>query len=190
MSRILLARHGETAWNACGKLQGRTDIPLNEAGRAQAHELAARLQREPIASVTTSDLSRAAETGDIIARALGLPAPRIDPELRERSFGPFEGLTSDECAARYPGAWRSWVDHTSPVEGAEPCEDAVARLSRAIARIALRAQSRTALVVSHGGVLRLWLSSVLGEKVPAVGNGAVYVVVHDAGKCHVSSWDG
>jgi probable phosphoglycerate mutase len=174
--RIFLARHGETDWNAAGRLQGHTDVPLNEAGRAQAIELAERLAREGIGSVTTSDLSRARETGTIIAARLGLMEPEVDPELRERRFGLFEGLTRDEVRERYPEAWRAWLAQTDAPADAEPRADAVARISRALERVLSRTSERTgaALVISHGGAMRLWLMTLLGPDVPLVENGTVY----------------
>jgi broad specificity phosphatase PhoE len=177
MSTVLyLARHGETDWNASGKLQGRTDIPLNDVGRAQARALAARLVGEPITSVTTSDLLRAGETGDIVAEALGVQARHIDADLRERSFGIFEGLTREECAVRYPDEWRAWVDHTITPVGAEAREAAVLRMTRALSRVATRAGDEAALVVSHGGAMRLMLVEWFGAPVPPIANGTVYRV--------------
>jgi broad specificity phosphatase PhoE len=177
---ILLARHGETAWNAIGRLQGHTDVELNDTGRAQARELAAALASSRIATVWTSDLARARETGAIVAAELGLAAPRVDAELRERRFGVFEGLTRDECASRYPDAWAAWTSRTEHPPGGESREDATARMARAIDRIKAEARSdAAALVVTHGGVMRLWLAEVLGAPVPLVGNGVVYTVEHD-----------
>src|SRR4051812_22200365 len=112
MRRILLARHGETAWNVARRLQGHADIPLDEVGRDQARALAARLGDAGITAVWTSDLVRARETGAIVAGALALPAPSVDPELRERYYGIFEGLTRDECLARDRDAWNAWVWET------------------------------------------------------------------------------
>jgi probable phosphoglycerate mutase len=177
MRPILLARHGETNWNALGKLQGHTDIALNDTGRDQARALAAGLGDAGITAVVTSDLSRARETGAIIAAALGLAAPEIDPELRERRFGVFEGLTRAECETQHPAAWRDWVAQTGAPPGAEPLGDAAQRLARALARIAA-ADSGAVLVVSHGGVMRLWLMNVLGTTVPLVANGATFLVEH------------
>jgi probable phosphoglycerate mutase len=177
MRPILIARHGETAWNALGKLQGHTDIALNDTGRDQARALAAGLVDAGITAVFTSDLSRARETGGIIAAALGLSAPAIDPELRERQFGVFEGLTRAECEAQHPAAWRDWVAQIGAPPGAEPRDESVQRLARALARIAA-AEGGTALVVSHGGVMRLWLMTVLGATVPLVANGATFIVEH------------
>ncbi len=185
MRRILLARHGETEWNALGRLQGHTDIPLNEAGRAQARALADRVAAEGLGAVVTSDLARARETGEIVAVALGLGAPAIEPALRERRFGVFEGLTRDECAARHPEAWRAWQDRTGAPPGAELQDLAIARLAEALARIAA-GEGGPALVVSHGGVMRLWLMHVLGEVVPLIANATVYAVEHDGRRFHVS----
>ncbi len=171
--RIVIARHGQTAWNALGKLQGHTDIELDDIGRGQARELATLLTRaHTIAHVWTSDLLRARQTGEIIAAALGLAAPRVEPELRERRFGVFEGLTRDECASQHPAAWRAWLEHTTAPPGGEPREEAVARMDRALRRIA---SDDTTLVVSHGGVMRLWLMEVMDRTVPLIKNGSIFI---------------
>jgi probable phosphoglycerate mutase len=188
MRRILLARHGETEWNAVGRLQGHTDVPLNEAGRSQARALAAGVAGAGIAAVVTSDLARARETGEIVAAALGLGAPAIEPALRERRFGVFEGLTRDECAARHPEAWRAWQQRTGVPPGAEPLALAIARMAEVLARIAageVGAGAGPALVVSHGGVMRLWLMDVLGEEIPLIRNAAVYAIEHDGHRLRV-----
>lgn len=173
-ARIVIARHGQTAWNALGRLQGHTDIELDDIGRGQARELAMAIGTHAVTTVWTSDLCRARETGEIVATAMGLGAPRIEPELRERRFGVFEGLTRDQCAAQHPDAWRAWLENTMAPPGGESREDAVARMERALRRVATDGES--ALVVSHGGVLRLWLMDLLGRTVPLIKNGAIYVV--------------
>jgi broad specificity phosphatase PhoE len=178
MRRILLARHGETSWNAIGKLQGHTDIELNDVGRAQAHALAARLADAGLTDIWTSDLARARQTGEIVAAVLGLAAPTVDPELRERHFGVFEGLTRHECETQHPEAWRDWVAKIGVPPGGEARPAAAARVAQALRRIAAR-EGGPALVVSHGGVMRLWLVELLGPDVPMVANGMTYVVEHD-----------
>ncbi len=191
MARLYLARHGETDWNLRGRLQGHTDVPLNDSGRGQAQELATRLgSLSPrIGSVTTSDLSRAMETGAVIARLLALNDPDVDDALRERAFGVFEGLTREECAERYPDEWRAWVGQTSPPAGAESFESAITRMTGALERIAQRAGSSPALVVSHGGVMRVWLQRVIGAPLPLIANGTVYVVDHDGTSFAATRWE-
>jgi len=83
---IFLARHGETEWNRVGRWQGSTDIPLSEVGRDQALALAERLRGRGITEAHASDLSRARETAEIVAAALGVAPVRLDARFRERSF--------------------------------------------------------------------------------------------------------
>jgi broad specificity phosphatase PhoE len=180
MRSLLLARHGQTAWNALGKLQGHTDIALDDTGREQARALARSLAAVGIRTVWTSDLGRARETGEIIAAQLGLAVPRTEPELRERKFGVFEGLTRDDCATQHPEHWAAWLAQTGSPPGGEPREEAVARMARALERIAAREEG-PALVVSHGGVMRLWLMHLLGTTVPLIANGATFLVEHANG---------
>ena len=178
--RIVIARHGQTAWNAAGKLQGHTDICLDDVGRGQARTLADSLGDSKITSVWTSDLLRARETGEIVAAALGLAAPQVEPALRERKFGVFEGLTRDECATRHPEHWQAWTANTTAPPGGEQREDAVARMRSALARVATSTPTDgTILVVTHGGVMRLWLMDLLGRTVPLVANGTTYIVDHE-----------
>jgi broad specificity phosphatase PhoE len=171
--RILLARHGQTAWNAAGRLQGHTDIELDPTGRDQARALAEAVRAAGVTRLWSSDLARARETATIVATELGLPPPEVDPDLRERKFGVFEGLTRDECLANHPEAWRDWVAQTSHPPGGEPRADAILRMQRALMRVAA---DGTSLVVSHGGVMRLWLMDLLGSTIPLVGNATMYEV--------------
>jgi probable phosphoglycerate mutase len=180
MTRIVLARHGQTAWNAIGRLQGHTDIALDDTGRDQARSLARALAGSGIAAVVTSDLSRARETGTIVADVLRLGEPHTDPELRERRFGVFEGLTRDQCASRHPAAWRAWIATTEAPPGGESRDDAVTRMTRALERVATAAGP--VLVITHGGVMRLWLMNLLGTTIPLVANGTTYTVDHDGAR--------
>ena len=123
MTTLLLVRHGETDWNAEGKLQGHTDRPLNAYGRRQAQTLAERFASESIDALYASDLSRARETAEILGAKLGLGV-EVDPDLREKNWGNWEGLTSEE---------RLQVDY----EG-ETSEDHRERTLRAVERIAER----------------------------------------------------
>ncbi|TMQ05877.1 MAG: histidine phosphatase family protein, partial [Deltaproteobacteria bacterium] len=122
MRRILLARHGQTSWNALGRLQGHTDIELNDVGREQARELAARLASAELTAVWASDLARARQTGEIVAAALGLAPPTVDPDLRERHYGVFEGRDSTGCGG--PHGARARPDRG---QQRRPCAGGVAR---------------------------------------------------------------
>jgi broad specificity phosphatase PhoE len=186
---LYLARHGETEWNARGKLQGRTDIPLNEVGRSQARALAGRFHGKQILSVTTSDLSRASETGVIVADALGVDARHVDPDLRERSFGIFEGLTRDECAERYPAEWREWVERTITPAGAESRDVAVERMTKALMRVVSRGSGGLSLVVSHGGAMRLFLTHWLGMPIDPIANGTIYRVEAEGAVFRAELWE-
>src|SRR3970040_791336 len=100
-SRICMVRHGETAWNAEGRVQGQTDVPLSAVGEAQARALRAALAGERFAALYASDLSRVRQTAPPVAALLGLPV-RLEPRLRERPYGKFETLTYAEARARLP----------------------------------------------------------------------------------------
>ena len=130
MTRILLVRHGETEWNAAGRVQGWTDSPLSDRGRAQAARLAARLAAFPLAAVYASDLSRARDTARALAAPHGLPV-LDDPGLRERCYGDWEGLTLSELEARYPDAWDRYHRQRALdvlIPGGETWEEVAARV--------------------------------------------------------------
>jgi len=150
---VYVARHGETDWNAANRWQGRTDIPLNDRGRAQARALAERLRLVPFGGVVSSDLSRAYETARIVAGELKVALAYADPELRERSFGVFEGLTRAECEAQHAEAWRAWQEHRTAPRGGEGSEALRARMVAAMGRVCrdVARDDAPALVVTHGG---------------------------------------
>lgn len=101
MTRLLLVRHGESTWNADGRWQGQADPPLTDRGREQAATAAAAIGT--IDAIVTSDLERAAETGAIIARSLGVEPVLVEPRLRERDAGSLSGLTRPEIYRKFPG---------------------------------------------------------------------------------------
>ncbi len=171
---IYLARHGETDWNRVGRWQGHSDVELNDAGRAQARALAAALCAERLARVGASDLSRARETASIVAASLGLGEVALDAGLRERCFGVFEGLTSEECNQRYPEHWARYrsEQRVSP-PGAELQSHVAARVRAAILRLAAD-ETPTLLLVSHGGAMRAFLHAVTGTLPPPLSNGATF----------------
>jgi len=151
MTTILLARHGETDWNLNRRVQGHSDTPLNNTGRAQARALGEELAGERIDAVYSSDLVRAHETARAVAEPRGLGVTAIR-DLRERHFGTWEGMTDDEIFARFdPTPETSWGD-------GETREEMAGRVLDALRRIAATHPKSRVLVVSHGGPLRAVLT--------------------------------
>jgi broad specificity phosphatase PhoE len=180
MPRLLyVARHGETDWNVALRWQGHTDVPLNERGRWQARALAAKLRGLGIAGAVASDLSRAHETAHIVATELGVAVAYVDCGLRERRFGPFEGLTRAECEAQHAVAWQAWLAARTVPLGAEGHEELTVRMVAAVARAAveLLPLEAPALVVTHGGAMRALIATATGKLPPLLENGAVWRIV-------------
>ena len=156
MTTLLLVRHGETDWNADGRLQGHTDRPLSDYGRRQARQLAEELDGEEIEAIYSSDLTRARETAEIVGGRLGLPV-ELDPELREKDWGTWEGLTSVE---------RDRVEFVG-----ESTEAHQERILRALGRISERHPGDgRVLVVTHGGSMRRVQVAAMGMALPVVEN--------------------
>ncbi len=155
MTTLLLVRHGETDWNAEGRLQGHTDRPLSEYGRRQARRLAEELVDEPLDAIYASDLARARETAEIVGERLTLPV-MLDGDLREKDWGTWEGLTPAE---------RDRVEFSG-----ESTEAHQERILRALGRIAQRHPGACVLVVTHGGSMRRVQTAALGMAMPVVEN--------------------
>jgi broad specificity phosphatase PhoE len=166
VTTLLLVRHGETDWNAEGRLQGHTDRPLNEVGRRQATALADRLDGDEITAVYASDLARARETAEILAERLGL-AVVTDPDLRERNWGSWEGLTGTE---------RDGVEYVGEASDAHG-----ERVLRAVRRIAEVHPGERIVVVTHGGSLRRIQVAAYGMALPVVENCSVWAVAYEDG---------
>jgi broad specificity phosphatase PhoE len=159
---IFLARHGETDWNRDRRIQGHSDVPLNDAGRAQAAELGLRLDFDRIRAAYSSDLVRARETAEI-ALAGRLPVA-IRESLRERHFGTWEGLTDTEVFRRFPdaGDGRAWGD-------GETHDEMTTRVVATLLDIAAAHPTKGVLVVTHGGPMRAALR-VCGVEPTSIGN--------------------
>jgi probable phosphoglycerate mutase len=183
---LYLVRHGRTDWNDARRWQGAVDISLNDAGRAQAAELAQALVGR-VHAVFASDLQRASETARIISEQVAAPILALDADLRERSYGVFEGLTSEECEARYPDAWAARSrDRNSVPPGGEPHAQVVERMERALQRVVttMRQRGGRGLVVSHGSSLRMFLERVVQRPLPGLANLELHEVVHDGSTFH------
>lgn len=168
---ILLIRHGETAWNAVRKLQGHLDITLNAEGRRQAKALAAALQSEKLDAIISSDLQRATQTAGEIGRLQGL-TPRIDPALRERCFGDFEGRLYSELPEIYPEAYAHWrardpdFHFPAKADDANNCGESIREFhQRVIDAIRYHAEQhadKKIALVAHGGVLECAYREAMG----------------------------
>ncbi|MDE0652475.1 MAG: histidine phosphatase family protein [bacterium] len=150
MARLLLLRHAESEWNAQGRWQGQADTPLTDRGRRHAAEAGPLMATFEM--LVCSDLSRARQSAEIIATGAGIDEIHIEPRLRERNAGPWQGLTRDEIEQGWPGylgSGRRPADY-------EADDQLVARADAALSDIALLADRRGAsevLVVTHGGVI-------------------------------------
>lgn len=161
--RLLLVRHGITAWNAEGRFQGHRDPPLSEEGRAEARLLGERLRRDPDdrpARIVASPLSRALETAQLIAGDAPLTT---DAGLIEIGQGEWEGRTHAELATGDAERYRAWCAHEEALPpGAEPLDAARARAERA-ASSAIAADGPWPLcLVAHGGIIRVLAAELLG----------------------------
>lgn len=152
VTTLLLARHGETDWNHDHRWQGHTGAPLNETGRRQAAELAARVT--DVDAAYSSDAERAYETALVVASRHGLQV-EIDPRLREVDFGLWEGLTRAEIDERFRGGFSRWSSGESATpDGGESDEAMADRVLDALHDIAARHPRARVLVVTSGGPIR------------------------------------
>ena len=159
---IVLARHGETDWNRERRFQGHADVPLNDAGRAQAAQLAARLADEPFSSVYTSPLRRAAETAELVAARLGVEV-RPHVALKEVDVGSWSGLSVQDVEARYPEEYARWLENrASGWHDGETWEELAARVVAGLHEIARGHPGEHVLAVTHGGPIRSARTVALG----------------------------
>ena len=198
MASWYLVRHGETEWNRTGRMQGHLGVPLSAEGRRQATLLAGRLRSVEFSAVYCSDLPRAAETAGIIGAGRNL-AITPDSDLREFSYGEWEGLTLEEVETRYPGALAERIEaggnlgFTAP--GGESAIDAHQRVRRFSTRASASLDAReNVLVVAHGGSLRALVVCLLDLADTdfwkfRVDNTAVAVVSDHDGSRVLESWN-
>jgi probable phosphoglycerate mutase len=206
---ILLIRHGETAWNAERRLQGHLDIALNAEGERQAAALGRALAGEYIDLVVSSDLARARQTAEAIARARGgarvgadaggQAGVQTDPKLRERCYGGFEGLLYSEIAARFPLEFAAWQARNVDAElpPGENCGETFRQFfDRALSAIlghAAEHPGKTLALVAHGGVLECAYRAALGLPLETprdfkVHNASVNRFVAEEGRLRLVSW--
>lgn len=183
---VAFIRHGQTDWNRDGLLQGSSDIPLNDTGRAQARDAFMTLRSRPWDAVVSSPLRRARETARIIAEGLEIPLGPAYPGLVERDYGSLEGTSAAAAIER-------WPDREYP--GAESLDEVAARGEAALAEIVgdaalTDAADGAVLVVCHGTIIRYTVARLAGRPVPGIDNGSISLLRFEGGTWQVATVNG
>ncbi len=179
-TRVIAVRHGETAWNVDTRIQGQLDIGLNDIGLWQAERVGRALEDEPVAAIYASDLSRAWQTAQAIAKPRNL-AVQPEPGLRERAFGHFEGRTFADIDATLPAEarlWRSRDPEFAPHGGGESLLTFRDRITGVAARLAAKHPGELVVMVAHGGVMDVLYRAATRQELQAprtwhLGNAAI-----------------
>jgi alpha-ribazole phosphatase/probable phosphoglycerate mutase len=162
--KLLLARHGQSVWNAERRFQGVTDVPLSGLGMEQARALGRALRGYRLAAAYVSPFRRALETAELALEGTGVPLVPLE-DLRELSLGQWEGCTVEEISGREGDPYRAWLHapHDCPPPGGEPLEAVSARVRAAVDRIAAaHAPGDDVAVIAHGGVISVYACALLG----------------------------
>ncbi|MGB9607841.1 MAG: histidine phosphatase family protein, partial [bacterium] len=164
-TRLYLVRHGMTEWNDDGKMQGRTDVPLNERGITQAKLLAKRLANVPLSAIYSSPLMRAMKTAEIIAQNHGLPIIPATP-LQEADFGGWEGLTLEEIKNGWGEAIDLWYEGKALPPKGEGILEMQRRVVEFVEDVIEKHKGEEILIVAHGGPIRAFICHILGTLKP------------------------
>lgn len=179
---LTLVRHGETEWNRQRRIQGSTDVPLNAVGMAQARAAGLSLVGTRYAALYSSPQSRAVETARIIAGTIGMGEPITRSGLRERSFGPAEGMTGPEIAEHFPDG----------IPDQESRESVVARALPVLEDVARRHTGDAVLIVTHGAVISSLVRHLAGDH-PRLGEPIVNLSLnhftHTRGALHLGEFN-
>jgi broad specificity phosphatase PhoE len=164
MTRIVLIRHGQTAWNREARFRGQYDVPLEKLGLKQAEVTGQYVAtRWPVTAIYASPLSRTMRTAKAVATAQGLSVQALEG-LKDINFGELQGLLASEAEQRYPELLRTWIDapHTVHFPGGESLDVVRSRVTAALDRIVARHPEQAVALVSHTVVNRVLLCVVLG----------------------------
>lgn len=194
-TELILVRHGETVWNATGRIQGQGDSPLTERGIAQAQAVARRLQHESFTTLYASHLNRVIETARYIAAITG-HAITIDERLQERAYGIFEGLTYEEAQSQHREIFATYqihryaADYTLP--GAESLRGLAERGQAVLQELVQKHLGERLVLVSHGAFLGAVLRDFLGVPIGGkhgfrLANGSISEVVFADGDWRVTT---
>jgi len=193
--RICFIRHGETDWNVEKRIQGQTDIPLNETGHNQALAMAFNAAHYNFNAIYSSDLSRAYKTAEMIAARRGLDIKTV-PQLRERHYGVFQGITADEGEKNFPQAFVHYKarDLHYDFESGESLNNFAGRVSVAIDDLTRHHSGQVIAVISHAGVLDVVYRKATGRPLHTprdfvIPNCALNWFRIDGQGWHLDAWD-
>ena len=195
-TRFCLVRHGETNWNVEGRLQGHTDIDLNQHGQVQAAQMARAIKAIDLQFdvLYTSDLQRAAKTAAAIEKLFNTKAT-VNTSLRERHLGVLQGMRTDEVRVLEPELWERHInrDIHQDLRGGESISKFAERIHAALEQIRQEHAGKTVLLVSHGGALdmmyRLASNQALdAPKAVSVPNASLNWISHDGNAWKVERW--
>lgn len=194
-TRICFIRHGETEWNVNKRIQGQTDVPLNDTGLRQALAMAFSAAHHEFHAIYSSDLIRARDTARKLAERRGLEV-RLLPELRERHYGIFQGITAAEGAQRYPAAHALYLarDTQYNFETGESMLAFAARVESAISEMTRHHAHQTIAAVTHAGVLDILYRKCTGRPLHTprdfiIPNCALNWFRFDEHGWHLEAWD-
>lgn len=163
MFKLIIARHGETAWNTADIFRGRVNIGLSEAGLKQAEQLGEYLNREKIQAVYCSPLPRAFQTAEAVARRFQIKPQPVD-ELTDLDFGEWEGKSREEVMTKYKTVYEQWLERPDLVQipGAESLAEATERSLTAVDRIKAQNQDATVSIITHRVITKILICALLG----------------------------
>lgn len=191
---LVLVRHGETAWNVEGRIQGHLDVPLNEIGVGQATAVGRRFRTESFEAIYSSDLIRAFRTASPVVANPEVDIFR-DQRLRERNLGVLQGLTSDEGMRTQPAAWKAFKSREAdlPLSGGESLGEFSSRVTGFVEDMLDKHAGGRLLIVTHGGALDAAYRHASGMPLAGVRdfpiyNASVNVISHDGRRWKIESW--
>lgn len=194
ITRFCIVRHGETDWNVEKRIQGHTDVPLNATGRAQALAMSFNAAHHRFSAIYSSDLARAMQTASYVAEREG-ETVRPLPDLRERHYGIFQGLTATEAAGRHPKEYALYLarDPDYDFDTGESLRAFAARALRALDWLARHHTGQTILTVCHSGVLDVFYRHATGRPLERprdfeIPNCALNWFGRDAHDLHLERW--
>lgn len=194
-TRICFIRHGETDWNVDRRIQGQIDTPLNDTGRKQALAMAFNAAHHKFSAIYSSDLNRACDTATVLAQRRDIEIKTM-PELRERHYGIFQGITANEAALKYPEAHAHYQSRNPDYdfENGESMKQFAARVVLAIDSMTRHHNGETIVAVTHAGVLDIIYRKATGRPLHtprdfSVPNCALNWFHFDAHGWHLETWD-